>query len=79
MFEVSSLGISIIQQGARDDGRKRMSGEDKQGEGIPLAEAILHARYQYDGLLSYLMRQFIGQTHQWGLKLHEYGQELIRS
>lgn len=66
MFEVSSLGISIIQQGARDDGRKRMSGggggEDKQGEGIPLMAAILHARYQYDGLLSYPMRPFIGQT-----------------
>lgn len=37
-------------------------GEDKQGEGIPLMEAILHARYQYDGLLSYPMRPLIGQT-----------------
>lgn len=37
MFEVSSLGISIIQQGARDEGRKRRGDEeDKQGEGIPL-------------------------------------------
>lgn len=49
MFELSSLGISIIQQGGRNGGMKRRRREGELSEGIPslLKETIIGSTYIY--------------------------------